>query len=236
MSRTVVVSDLHGEARLLERALEAVGFGAGDRLVIAGDLIDVGRDDTVGLATELEATILAGNHEVCAALGILIQPQNPESLERGPEFAQRFVGGKWALATAADGWLITHAGVSTSLNDVIEECDREPDRIAAELNGRFRTEMAAAVPLAPLDWEDIERFRLIGSEAGPLWFRPRSLPRLPGGLPQVVGHTPPETYTPAHLAALHAAGWRLIEPGGRGGVAYRCCVIEDGHASVISSA
>ena len=112
MPRTIVVSDLHGTTSLLERALEHSGFGANDTLVVAGDLIDVGGDDTVALAESLGATVLAGNHEVAAAMGLLrISPQNPDSLTRGPEFAGRFATGEWALAAAADGWLITHAGV-----------------------------------------------------------------------------------------------------------------------------
>jgi hypothetical protein len=233
VSRTIVVSDLHGSNSLLELALEHAGFGAGDTLVVAGDLIDVGPDDTVALAESLGATILAGNHEVAAAMGLRISPQHPESLMRGPEFVGRFAAGEWPLAAAVDGWLITHAGVSTALSELITEAEDDVDAIARELNRRFRDDIARAVRSMPLTASDLDRFALIGSEMGPLWFRPTDLARIPGGLRQIAGHTPPELLAAADLAALESRGWRLVEPGGHyGEVKARYAVIEDGNARV----
>jgi len=234
VSRTIVVSDLHGRADLLTRALDHAAFGGSDSLVIAGDLVDVGSDDTIALAEELGATVLAGNHEVSAAIGLRISPQNPETLAMGPELARRFASGEWPLALAVDGWLITHAGVSVTLDDIVMRAGGDPQAVSVSLNELFRAEMSSAVRRMPVTWEDLASFRLIGGEMGPLWFRPMSLHHVPSGLRQVVGHTPPEMLSESQLASLEARGWRLVEPGNRGeaGASYRYAVIEDGEAVV----
>lgn len=246
--RTLVLSDLHGDASRLERTLEHARFTRDDRLVIAGDLIDVGTDDVIALAEAHGATVLAGNHEVSAALGLRISPQHPESLERGSEFAERFASGVWPLAVEVEGFLITHAGVSATLSDLIDRAGGEVAAVAERLNHLFRSEVESARAQAPLAWEDIERLRLCGSPAGPLWFRPRSAAQLPSGLRQIVGHTPPEMYPPETLDALEHAGWLLVESGGHGATAVTCrrggrilypsvryAVIEDGTARLVEA-
>ena len=237
MTRTIVVSDLHGDSALLTRALEHAQFRAGeDQIVIAGDLVDVGSDDTIGLAEELGATILAGNHEVSGAIGLRIAPQNPETLAMGPELADRLSSSEWPLALAVDGWLLTHAGVSVALDDIVMSAGGDVRALADALNDLFRAEIASAVERMPITWDSLTSFRLIGGEMGPLWFRPTSLHHVPSGLHQVVGHTPPEMLSPAHLAALESRGWRLVEPGRRGdrGAGFRYAIIEDGDAHVVS--
>ena len=196
----------------------------------------MGRDDTVALAEQLGATVLAGNHEVSAAIGLRISPQNPETLARGPEFASRFASGEWPLAVAVDGWLVTHAGVSVALDDIVMMAGHDVGVLAENLNELFRDEMSSAVQRVPITWDSLTSFRLIGGEMGPLWFRPTSLHHVPGGLRQVVGHTPPEMLSPAHRSALESRGWRLVEPGRRGdrGAGFRYALIEEGEARVIS--
>lgn len=237
MSRTIVVSDLHGRSHALQSAVDNAGFREGDTLVVAGDLIDVGPDDTIALAETYGAVILAGNHEVAAALGLRIAPQHPESLARGPEFAERMISGAWRLAHVADGHLITHAGVSTALSDLIAAHTDDLPSFADDLNARFAEEVAAALPSAPLRWDDLERFRLIGSPLGPLWFRPFSVSQLPSGIRQIVGHTAPELLPGDLAAAVRSAGWTLVEPGGHGpgedGVNFRYAIVEDGRATVV---
>jgi len=238
LPRTIVLSDLHGDASLLERVLKHARFSEGeDRLIVAGDLVDVGTDDTLAAAERLGATVLAGNHEVAAAIGLRISPQNPETLTKGPEFAARFESGEWPLAAAVDGWLVTHAGVSVALDDLIVLADHDTERLAADLNELFRAEISTAAVRAPVHWGGLASFRLIGGEMGPLWFRPTSLDHVPSALRQVVGHTPPEMFSPAHLQALESRGWRLVEPGRRGawGAGYRYAIIEDGEARVESA-
>ncbi len=240
MSKTIVVSDLHGDTALLEAILEHAEFSAenGDHLVVAGDLVDVGTDDTIGMAQSLGATILAGNHEVSAAIGLRINPQNAETREMAPELARLFASGEWPLALAVDGWLITHAGVSTSLSDLTVSGEDAED-IAQTLNTMFKDEISRAVRRMPLDFEELGRFRLLGGELGPLWFRPFNLTHIPSGLRQIVGHTPPESLSSADVSALESRGWLLIEPGGhtkeRDSARIRYALIDEAGGRVIEA-
>jgi predicted phosphodiesterase len=65
MPRTLVVGDVHGCREELEDLLKAAGFGPGDRLVLAGDLVAKGPDSqgVVQLAREHAARSVLGNHD-----------------------------------------------------------------------------------------------------------------------------------------------------------------------------
>lgn len=234
--RTIVVSDLHGSASILERALADARFAETDRLVIAGDLLDGGHDDTVALAESLGATILAGNHEVSAALGIVIAPQDESTRRRAAELRERFTSGEWPLAAEADGWLITHAGVSVALDDLVRHAHGDAAALAGLLNARFAEEIADAARARRLGWADLERYALVGGALGPLWFRPHDLDLLPRGLRQIVGHTAAEYLGAPLVHRLEAAGWLLVEPGGHRGAgpAFRYAVVAGGQAHVVS--
>jgi hypothetical protein len=237
MTRTIVVSDIHGFRNLLEAALEHAGFSAGDRLIVAGDLIDVGHDDIIGLTRELGGTILAGNHEVAAALGLTLAPQNPESRARGAEFAEALASGEWPLTANADGWIVTHAGLSAALDDFLRPLASDPDAIVRELNERFIAEMTVAREQDSHDWPSMERFRILGGQLGPLWFRPIATSDLLG-VRQIAGHTPVGHYTPAAVNSLAAAGLLLVDAGGHlrnEPGRFRYALIEDGAARVVDS-
>lgn len=235
--RTIVLSDIHGYVALLENALRHAGFSEGDQLVIAGDLVDIGPDECLRAAEEHGARILAGNHEVAAAIGLDITPQNPDTPERGPDFAGRFVSGEWPLAFAVDGWLITHAGISSSFAREIKATRGDADKLAATLNEEFREEMERFLAGELTVWS-ASRARIVMSESGPLWFRPRHLDWVPDGLRQIAGHTPPELLTRDGLAAIKSRGMLLTDPGvhlaEQIGGRYRYAVIEDGLAYVVS--
>lgn len=237
--RTLVLSDLHGDSVLLERALEHARFAAGDRLIIAGDLLDGGPDDTVGLARSLGATVLAGNHEVSAAVGLVISPQDESTRERQAELAEKFISGEWSLAMEVEGWLVTHAGVSAALEDYIVRATRSPAVLAELLNEDFIQEMRQATTHSDsFSWSAMERYRLAMGALGPLWFRPDELSMLPRGLKQIVGHTPPEHFSPRHVDALESHGWLLVDAGGHGlgRSEFRYAEIADGEARVVSAA
>lgn len=237
MGRTIIVSDIHGSMDALNAALSHSNFDASaDRLIAAGDMIDVGTDDVVAALEDLGATVLVGNHEIAAALGLRIFPQNEESLARSDEFADKISSGAWKLAAEAEGWLVTHAGVSATLSDLIRHNPDDPSAIAAILNVRFGDEFADAVEHRPLSWADLERYRLIGGQSGPLWFRPTDLSLLPSGLRQVVGHTPPDLVGDEGIRRLESAGWLLVDSGGhdpRSPGTYRYGVLEDGRGRVV---
>lgn len=65
MARTIVVGDVHGCADELDALLAEVGFGAGDCLVLTGDLVGRGPEPrrVVRRARELGARAVRGNHE-----------------------------------------------------------------------------------------------------------------------------------------------------------------------------
>lgn len=65
MSRTIVVGDVHGCVRELEKLLEKVSFGPTDRLVLVGDVVAKGPESkrVVELARELGALAVRGNHD-----------------------------------------------------------------------------------------------------------------------------------------------------------------------------
>ncbi len=246
MPRTIVLSDLHGRTAPLRAALAHARYSADDVLVLAGDLVDVGNDDVIAYAEELGAVVLAGNHEVAAALGLRIAPQHASSLERGPEFAERFISGEWPLAYAAGDWLITHAGISVTLADIVDRYRGDVAAIAERLNELFAEEMAQASTEVPLLWESLDRYRILGSSGGPLWFRPIGCEQMASGLRQVIGHTAPELYDDLTLSGLRACGVLLVESSGHGSLAageqrvdrflnpsFRYVIIEDGEARLV---
>ena len=236
MARTIIVSDLHGYPELLDNALEDAAFGEGDRLVVAGDLVDVGPGDCIAAAEGHGAVILAGNHEVSAALGLPIWPQNPETPARGPELARRFLTGEWPLAAAVEGWLVCHGGISVLFRDLIAQAGGDAEMLASALNESFRAEIRDLLD-ADMTIDDEGRSLLVSNELGPLWFRAGRADLVADGLRQVAGHTPCELFSPAQLAALARKDFLLTDPGAhlerdpRRHVRY--VVIEDGEARLV---
>lgn len=248
MTRTIVVSDVHGDVALLEAVLLHASFTVDDTLIVAGDMIDIGTGDVIGYAERSGAVMLPGNHEIAAALGLRISPQNQSSLERGPELMQRILDRAWPLAIAIEGYLITHAGISTALTDVIETAQGDVERIARALNEEFVAECTVLSESPPRSWGELSHFRLIGGQLGPLWFRPLSAHHVPWGVRQIAGHTPPEMLELAELNELEDRGLLMIEPSAhesrrrstvRGRrVAFprlRYAIIEDGSAQVVEA-
>jgi len=68
MRRTLVIGDVHGCLDELERLVKACGYTAGDRLVLAGDLVGKGLDSSgvIAFAREHGALGVLGNHDASA--------------------------------------------------------------------------------------------------------------------------------------------------------------------------
>jgi Calcineurin-like phosphoesterase len=88
MQRTIVVGDVHGCIDELEAVLRAAGYRAGDRLVLAGDLVAKGPDSraVVQLARERGALAVLGNHDAHAlkarqSRGEKIKPERQQLLD-----------------------------------------------------------------------------------------------------------------------------------------------------------
>jgi hypothetical protein len=227
--RTFVVSDAHGSPEIILDALGHGGFAMGrDAFVYAGDLLDRGprAKECVALAERYATEVLFGNHDAAALFGLPVWPQNPESRRFRGLLRRKALREGWKLATAVEGVLITHAGISESYNDLFaDECNSDPIRFAAYLNARFRALVERRPPIR--DWYDDA---LLGDD-GPLWFRPAPYSsHVPlGGCPQVAGHTLP-------LAFMEGSSFYMIDPtsvdrveaAGR----YRYAVIEGGAVRV----
>ena len=232
--RTIVFSDVHGEPDIIHGVVEHSGYVAGeDRLIFAGDAIDIGRDSAgcLKLFDELGAEFLVGNHEWGAFIDWGFEPLAPEV---DAAVTKHISDGDWPLAAQADGVLITHAGVSAEWADVFDEvAEGDVARFVDALNLGFR----GAVELGMFAAQGV-----IGDD-GPLWWRPpcRDGVGLPG-VAQVCGHTPREImdeWEPAE--PLGTAGLYLVDPWVRGwekrGFAaptpVRYAVIEGGGVRVI---
>jgi hypothetical protein len=68
MQRTIVIGDVHGCLDELLALVDACGFKAGERLVLAGDLVAKGPDSqgVVAFAREIKAEGVLGNHDAYA--------------------------------------------------------------------------------------------------------------------------------------------------------------------------
>lgn len=238
-ARTIILSDIHGFAPLLERALAHARPQPADRIVIAGDLVDLGTDDVVALAEKHGAEVLAGNHEVAAALGIRIAPQNLETRARQAEFAERILSGAWQLATVASGWLVTHAGVSRAFLPLWDEAGGDLERFATALNVRFLLEVREyAAGRMPIERDGVPGLVTLG--VGPLWFRPHEAADALPGVRQIAGHTPPEALDPETVEQLRERDFLLTDPGahvsGPGTDRFRYVVVDaDGTARAVQA-
>lgn len=107
--RTIVISDAHGHPSLIENAVRHAGDF--DRLVFAGDALDIGPDPrgVLRLLEEYGAECLIGNHDACALLGIRIHPQDEVSFTIANENRDWMMS--WDVITEVDGVTVSHAGV-----------------------------------------------------------------------------------------------------------------------------
>ena len=90
MSRTIVISDIHGCFLTLEKLLHKIDYKPTDHLVIVGDLIDRGprSKEVLDLFLAICAkghplTILRGNHEVMLLDALRDQEAEPRFIRAG---------------------------------------------------------------------------------------------------------------------------------------------------------
>jgi hypothetical protein len=243
MTRTFVVSDAHGHPELIEQALDDGGFTPGeDGFIYAGDILDRGPDPAgcMELVERYATEVLVGNHELAVLLDFAMCGTEPESrlfrqvlLDRvlsaasdaPPAGAPR--SDAWKVATCCEGVLITHAGVSSRYQELLDvDCQGDPARLAAHLNQDFLA--AARRELETGDWDEDG----ILGDRGPLWYRPLPYSDLRplAGVRQVTGHTPPQP-------ELEADGFWMVDPCVwmmmHGSWRFRYAVIEDGEVAVV---
>jgi predicted phosphodiesterase len=204
--RCIVLSDVHGQPHLIKNVLKHSDYKIGqDRLVFAGDLLDIGTDpDTcLKLLIEANAEMLWGNHDAAIVLRKYISPQDPYSFSLYEKLRQAT---NFKVAAVHDNVLITHAGVSSNY---FKE-DHDVNIIAKALN---------STPLIDL-W----------SNDNILWYRPDDIPPK-SNIVQVVGHTPPEYCRPYENFYMVDPYCKISFNKDR----YRYAVIENNNVSIYDS-
>ncbi len=197
--RTFVIADAHGHPEIIQAALEHGSFSPGrDHFVFGGDFLDRGPDPQGCLdLIECHATeVIVGNHDVAVLLGMFIWPQDEGSpryrsllidkvLNKDPRYA-------WKAATAVEGVIVSHAGISGRYERVFREtCREDPQLFAEQLNEEFRAAVRRRLGEAEED-ANAGADGMFG-DYGPFWFRPPpySRARPLSGVAQVAGHSPP---------------------------------------------
>ncbi len=235
--RTVVFSDVHGEPSVIRSVVEHSGFDARtDRLVFAGDAIEVGRDSAgaLDLLDELGAEFLVGNHEYALFADGALEAE-PVGVQVEEAVLERIGSGSWPLVAVVDGVLITHAGISQVFAEQFgfTGVGGAVLALAERINRAFREAVVSG---------DFTVEGVCG-RGGPLWYRPRGGAAPLRGVVQVAGHTPVSLlHAQGEAERLADAGMYLIDPHVRRWRALgfpppppvRYAVIENGDVRVVS--
>lgn len=230
--RTVVISDVHGNWESLQDILtksEVVQNGTkqpNTRVIFVGDIVDLGASNTpdndlkaAELAVSVGDDFIVGNHEFPFLFPPFYSAMYFGGIRGEAEVApvlNAFPGAIWQLATDANGWLITHAGLHPEwglTGTAAEIADLIADRF-----GDMLIERSPDPLFTGIDWMRGGRDRI----GGIVWLDARSLQEATedrNPIPQIVGHTA-NRGNPANVFG----NW-FIDPG-KGSVA--CLVSDDG--------
>jgi hypothetical protein len=260
MARTIVVSDLHGQKRLLVNALAHAEFEPTvDTLVVAGDTCDIGGEtmQVHEMLFDLGAIQLVGNHEISHLCRIDIRPYD---VGLDPDYIA-FIGlgidmGEFKMAHEVDGVLISHAGLSkrlamtgltaggkedSSLSTHYHSGTLSAAIVAKHFNERLKSRVHIDHELLLLD---VDGDPMWTDWFYPFWFRPYDYQDQGpvercgffDGFKQVVGHTPVGSFTSKQQRLIAQSQVSLIDPYARkhfGLDGYcRYAVIENGEVTV----
>ena len=221
--RIIVVGDMHQKQHLVLPIVDnAIRFLGAKRVVLLGDYCDdysPDRDETDaekllrGLEYQVDwvdctrnrgvqVDVLLGNHD----MQYLVERRGPGTNLNCIVPVRRLLAQmNVRMAAAVDGWLATHAGLTSQFADIVLEIDDEAEpfgkpsysaeSLAARLNAAF--DHALTEMFDHGNDEELLLFNLCGpgrggiSIPGPLWASTSELTVL--GMPhldQIVGHTP----------------------------------------------
>lgn len=221
--RTIVVGDMHQKQHLVLSIVDnAIRLLGARRVVLLGDYCDdysPDRDETDaekllrGLEYQvdwvdrtrergMQVDVLLGNHD----MQYLIERQGPGTNLNCIVLVRRLLAQmNVRMAAAVDGWLATHAGLTSQFADIVLEIDGEAEpfgepsysaeSLAAQLNAVF--DHALTEMFEHGNDEELLLFNLCGPGRGgacipgPLWASTSELTVL--GMPhlnQIIGHTP----------------------------------------------
>jgi hypothetical protein len=145
--RAIVISDAHGQPHLITNALEHADYNQKkDRLIFAGDFVDIGSfpQKCLDVLQENRAEMLWGNHELAIILNKHISPQSIESRSLLGPISQI----PFKVVAIHDDVVITHAGVSIRYKTYADDFKKLNDVTLNDL------------------WHD----------DSPVWFRPGKVP------------------------------------------------------------
>jgi hypothetical protein len=225
----VVIGDVHAAHRGLEillrevGAIDANGYRRSTHFVVQlGDLLHLGHETgeadraTLAAGTRWIDLQLLGNHEGFYAYSLdscwwnrMASPDqvHPEVRDALVQQAQR---GRWNIAAALDGWVLTHAGVHPAYQAQLGAGSQE---VATALAATFSERLASGQRVQVIDCSGPVR-GYDQEPGGVLWCDMTEIESVAGEntLRQIVGHTPQE--------APRLVGdriWAVDTGGGRSG-------------------
>jgi hypothetical protein len=226
----VVVGDVHAAHRGLEALLREVGAldGRGERrsshfVAQLGDLLHLGHATadadrrTLEIGTRWIDLQLLGNHEGFYAYSLESCWWNgmasPDQVDREvlAGLGRQAREGRWHVAAAIDGWVLTHAGIHPAYQPVLGTGSSEVARAVADV---FTDRLASPRRVPVIDCSGPVR----GSDPEPggvLWCDMSEIEPVvaENGLRQIVGHTPQET-----PRMVGDRIWAVDTGGGRSGI------------------
>ena len=259
--RYIVVSDLHGQIRLLENVLKHSNFDKeNDKLISLGDVCDIGNQTMQihELLFEYGAIQLVGNHEIAHMTSMQIYPYD-YSLD--PDY-KKFIGlaiacNQMQLAYCVDNIVMTHAGLSkrlvqkgvtergsedSTLKYMYESGTITAELICQKLNERLYNTVFIDEELMLMNFTNDSLFT---DWFYPLWFRPYNSPDggqasdvgFYSGVRQIIGHTPVGSFTQKQQRLISESGVYLIDPYARenfNNPGYcKYAIIENGNITVV---
>ena len=221
--KTIVCSDCHGRPELVSNVIEHSGYRKGrDRLIFAGDFLDIGFYPIKCLEVLLDANaeLLWGNHDLAAYLRHPISPQSEydsDVYERLCQEASRF-----DVSTIIEpDILVTHAGMGKRFYNTYFNKNDSLEYINAYINSMLPGEQ-----LNNYFWNDYS----------PIWYRPNYYDNPVKSFRQIFGHTPPIWFVKSGLVGhdIHS-----VDPWCQNGFEcpdrFRYAVVEDGEITIKDS-
>ena len=216
--KTIVCSDCHGRPELITNVIEHSGYQEGqDRLIFAGDFLDIGFQplECLDVLLNANAELLWGNHDLAAYLRHPISPQSDydsDVYERLCQEASRF-----DVSTIIEpDILVTHAGMGKRFYNTYFDKNTSVEYINTFLNTMVFEDL----------WNDYS----------PIWYRHNRYDMPVMAIRQIFGHTPP-----IHFAGSGLMGYDIhsVDPWCQNGFEcpdrFRYAVVEDGEITIMDS-
>lgn len=211
--KTIIIADCHGQPHLITNVLDHAK--SWNRLIFAGDIIDIGYDAVkcLDILKENNAELLWGNHDAAVVINRLIWPQNAFDQEAKQTIIHNTDNFK--VAININNVLVTHAGLSKNF---MHNMNINPDQGILE----------TVQHLNKLNLETL------WCDDSPLWYRPNNK-NTPLPIMQVVGHTPPEWIERSGFESENLVSVDPYCTKGFGPNRYRYVAIEDDIATLYDS-